>query len=138
MFGPFSVEKGEKYHITECYLVWNPANRLPFRGQDMMDVLTSVVLSHFHIASMFLSVLKINLAPFLQEDALNDNIMRNNMLINFGIKGDKIGMLHKIKGKSLIFLGSPSPSPIVLLCCFIQEVLPNPPSPFIFHIGCNT
>ena len=88
MFGPFSAEKGEKYHITGCYLVWNPANRLPFKRQEMMDVLTSVVLSHFHIASMFLSVLKINLAPFLQEDALNDNIMRNYMLINFGIKGD--------------------------------------------------
>ena len=88
MFGPFSSEKGEKYHTMECYLVWNPANRLPFKKQQMMDVLTSVVLSHFHIVSMFLSVLKINLAPFLQEDALNDNIMRNYMLIDFGIKGD--------------------------------------------------
>ena len=40
-------------------------------------------------------------------------------------------MLHKIEGKSLISL-SPSPSPIVLSCCFIQEVLPNPPSPLYF------
>ena len=31
---------------------------------EMMDVSTSVVLSHFHIVSMLLSVLKINLAPF--------------------------------------------------------------------------
>ena len=53
-----------------------------------MDVLTSVVFSHFHIVSMLLSVLKINLAPIFQEDTLNDNVMRNYMLINFGIKGD--------------------------------------------------
>ena len=51
---------------------------------EMMDVLTSVVPSHFHIVSMLLSVLKINLAPFLQEEALNDNVMRNYILINFG------------------------------------------------------
>ena len=31
VFGASSVEKGEKYHIMECYLVWNPANRLQFR-----------------------------------------------------------------------------------------------------------
>ena len=49
-----------------------------------MDVLTSVELSHFHIVSMLLSVLKINLAPFLHEEALKDNVMRNYMLINFG------------------------------------------------------
>ena len=29
------------------------------------------------------SVFKINLAPFLQEEALNENVMRNYMLINF-------------------------------------------------------
>ena len=55
----------------ECYLVW------------VMGFSTSVVLSHFYIVSMFLSVPKINLAPFLQEEALNDNVMRNYMLINF-------------------------------------------------------
>ena len=49
----------------------------------MMDVPTSVVLSHFHIVSMLLCVLEINLFPFLQEVALNDNVMRNYMLINF-------------------------------------------------------
>ena len=48
----------------------------------MMDVLTSVVLSRFHIVSMLLCFLKINLFPFLQEEALNDNVMRNYMLIN--------------------------------------------------------
>ena len=48
----------------------------------MMDVLTSVVLSHFHIVSMLLCFLKINLAAFLQEEALNDNVMRNYALIN--------------------------------------------------------
>ena len=47
---------------------------------EMMDVLTSVVLSYFHIVSMLLSVLKINLAPVLLEDALDDNVMRNYML----------------------------------------------------------
>ena len=50
---------------------------------EMMDVLTSAVLSHFHIISMLLSVLKVNLAPFLQEEALNGNVVRNYMLINF-------------------------------------------------------
>ena len=79
VFGAFSVEKGEKYHIIECYyLVWN---RLPSRTQikkvEIMDVLTSVVLSHFHIVSILISVFKINLALFLQEEALNDIVMRN-------------------------------------------------------------
>ena len=49
----------------ECYLVWKPAKRLLFRRQEkveMMDVLMSVVLPHFHIVSMLLSVLKINFA----------------------------------------------------------------------------
>ena len=76
MFGAFSVEKGEKYHIMECYLVWKPANRLPFRRQEKGKKKI--------IVSMLLSVLKINLASFLQEEALSDNVMRNNMLINSG------------------------------------------------------
>ena len=50
------MEKGEKYHIMECYLVWRPTN---FHLEDkkkveIMDVSTSVVLSHFHIVSMLL------------------------------------------------------------------------------------
>ena len=49
-----------------------------------MDVLTSVVLSHFHIVSILISVFKIKLALFLQEEASNDIVMRNYMLINFG------------------------------------------------------
>ena len=76
------MEKGEKYHIEECYLVGKPANRPPFTGQEkveIVDVLMSVVLFHFHIVSKLLSDLKINLAPFLQEEALNDNVMRNNL-----------------------------------------------------------
>ena len=76
MFGAFSVDKGEKYHIMECYLVWKPANRLPFRRQEKGKKKS--------IVSMLLSVLKINLASFLQEEALSDNVMRNNMLINSG------------------------------------------------------
>ena len=76
VFGAFSVEKGEKYHIMECYLVWKPANRLPFRRQEKGKKKS--------IVSMLLSVLKINLAPFLQEEALNDNVMRKYILINFG------------------------------------------------------
>ena len=76
MFGAFSVEKGEKYHIMECYLVWKPANRLPFRRQEKGKKKS--------IVSMLLSVLKINLASFLEEEALSDNVMRNNMLINSG------------------------------------------------------
>ena len=79
------MEKGEKYHIMECYLVWRPTN---FHLEDkkkleMMDVSTSVVLSHFVIVSMLLSVLKINLSPFLREEALNENVMRNYTMINF-------------------------------------------------------
>ena len=50
-----------------------------------MDVLTSAVLSYFHIVSMLVSVLKINLAPVLLEDALDDNVMRNYMFINVGV-----------------------------------------------------
>ena len=40
-------------------------------------------------------------------------------------------MLHKTRPKTLISLRSPSPSPIVPPCCFIQDVLPNPLSPFV-------
>ena len=36
----------------------------------------------FHLEDK--SVLKIHLAPFWQEEALSDNVMRNNMLIDFG------------------------------------------------------
>ena len=50
-----------------------------------MNVLTFVVLFHFHIVSKLLIVLKINLAPSLQEEALSDNVMRNKMLINVGV-----------------------------------------------------
>ena len=90
-----------------------------------------VVLSHFRIVSMFLSVLKINLAPFLQEEALSDNVMRNKMLINVGVvkglkQSNKIGVLHTIKGKNLISPRIPSPSPIVFPCCFTQDILLNP------------
>ena len=47
---------------------------------EMINVLTSVVLSYFHIVSMLLSVLKINLASVLLEDALDDNVRINYML----------------------------------------------------------
>ena len=49
----------------------------------MMDVLTFLVLSHFHIGSMLLP-LKSILPPLLHEDALCDSVMRNYTLINFG------------------------------------------------------
>ena len=58
----------EHYHI-----IWNATLfgnlQIDFHLGDkkkveMMDVLTSVVLSHFHTVSVLLSVLKINLAPF--------------------------------------------------------------------------
>ena len=41
-------------------------------------------------------------------------------------------MLHKIEGKTLISLGSPSPPSRILPCCFIQDVLPNPLPPLYF------
>ena len=43
-----------------------------------MDVLMSFVFSRFHIVSMLLSVLKTNLACFLQEP-LNENVVGNYM-----------------------------------------------------------
>ena len=52
VFGALSVEKGEKYHIEECYLVGKPANRLPFRGQEKsrnnecLNVCCALSLSH--------------------------------------------------------------------------------------------
>ena len=82
------MEKGEKYHIEECYLVGKPANRLPFRGQEKsrnnecLNVCCALSLSHCFKVTI---VLKINLAPFLQEEALSDNVMRNKMLINVGV-----------------------------------------------------
>ena len=88
MLGAFSEEKGEKYHIKEI-ATW--FGNLPIdlhledkKKVEIMDVLASVVFFHFHIVSMLLSDLKINLAPFLQEEALNDNVMRNNLQINSG------------------------------------------------------
>ena len=63
-FGAFSVEKREKYHIMEHYLVWKPTDRLEDKKKlEMMDVLTSVVLSDFHTVSMLLS-LKSIMPPF--------------------------------------------------------------------------
>ena len=100
----------------------------------MMGLLTSVVLSNFHIVSILLSVLRINLAPFLQ-DALNDNEKLNvdQFWVLKGLnQSNKIGMLHKMEGKTLISLGSLSPSSRVLPCCFIQDVLPNPLPPLYF------
>ena len=81
MFGACSVEKGEKYHIMECYLVWKPANRLPFRIQEKirnagcLNVRCAVSLPY---------CFNVPFCPFLQEEALNDIVMRNYTLINFG------------------------------------------------------
>ena len=47
-------------------------------------------------------------------------------------------MLHRIEGKSLISLRSPSPSPTVLSYCFIQDILLNPPSPPLSFILIET
>ena len=76
-------------NITLRNATWFGNLQIDFHLEDkkkveMMDVLTSIVLSRFHFASMLLSVLKINLASFLEEEALSDNVMRNNMLINSG------------------------------------------------------
>ena len=68
------MEKGEKCHIMECYLVWKPVRRLPFRRQEKsrndrcLNVHFALSLPHcFNV-----TLLKIKLAPFLQEEALND------------------------------------------------------------------
>ena len=68
------MEKGEKCHIMECYLVWKPARRLPFRRQEKsrndgcLNVRCALSLPHcFNV-----TLLKINFAPFWQEEALND------------------------------------------------------------------
>ena len=75
-------------NITSWNATWFGNLQKDFHLEDkkkveIMDVLTSVVLSHSHIVSMLLSVLIINLAPFLQEEALNDNVMGNYILIKF-------------------------------------------------------
>ena len=86
VFGAFSVEKGEKHHVMECYLVWKPANRLPFkrtrkiRNDECLNVRCPLSLLH----CFNFTTLRINIAPFLQEEALNDNVMRNYTLINSG------------------------------------------------------
>ena len=50
-------------------------------------------------------------------------------------QSNKREILHKIRGKSLKSLRSPSPSPIVLPCCFIQDILPNPlPSSYLILV----
>ena len=61
-------------------------NKLPFRRQEKStndgfpNVRCAVSLPHcFNV----ICVLEINLFPFLQEEALNDNVMRNYMLMNF-------------------------------------------------------
>ena len=79
------MKKGEKYHnygtlsSLETY-------RLPFRRQEKirnnrcLNIRCTLSLQHcFNVTP-----LKINLAAFLQEEALNDNVMKNYMLINLG------------------------------------------------------
>ena len=41
---------------------------------------------HYKLPQSFnvTSVLKVNLSPFLQEEALNEDVMRNYTLVNFG------------------------------------------------------
>ena len=95
-----------------------------------MGLLTSVVLSNFRIVSILLSVLRINLAGFFARCFKWQCYEKLNVDQFWVLKGlnqsNKIGMLHKIEGKTLISLGNPSPG-----CS------PQPPSPFVFHIGCN-
>ena len=74
----------------KCYLVWKPAKRHPFRRQEKSrndgcpNVPCALSLPHcFNV-----TLLKINLVPFLQDEALNDNVMRNCILINFGYYRD--------------------------------------------------
>ena len=138
VFGAFSAEKGEKYHIMECYLVWKTANRLLFRRQEkvkMMDVLIFLVLSHFHIGSMLLPLNQS--CPLFAQRCFMWQCYKKLHIDQFWIfkglnQSNKIGMLHKIKGKSLISLRSLSPSPIVLHCCFIQDFSPTPLPPLYF------
>ena len=77
-------------NITLRNATWLGNLQIDFHLEDkkkveIMNVLTFVVLFHFHIVSKLLIVLKINLAPSLQEEALSDNVMRNKMLINVGV-----------------------------------------------------
>ena len=71
------IDSYKKIHIVAGFVVLYNSSNL-----EVMDVLTSVVLSLPHCFNV--TFLKINLAPFLQEEALNDNVTRNYILINFG------------------------------------------------------
>ena len=66
----------------------------------MMDVLTSLVLSHFHIVSMLLS-LKSILAPFARRGFIRQCYEKLHIDQFWVLKGlnqsNKIGMLHKIR-----------------------------------------
>ena len=73
--GLFLWRKGRNITLWNATLFGNL--QIDFHLEDKKKVKRSIVL-------MLLSDLKINLAPFLQEEALNDNVMRNNMLINSG------------------------------------------------------
>ena len=141
VFGAFSAEKGEKCHIMECYLVWKTAHRLLFRRQEkvkMMDVLTFLVLSHFYIGSMLLP-LKSILPPFCMKMlyvTVSWEITHWSILVIWGIKPKQQNrnVTQNKRKKSNIPEESQSLpySPSLL---FYPGRLPNPPSPFIFHIG---
>ena len=143
VFGASSVEKGQKHHIMECYLVWKPANRLPFRIQEkveMMNVLTSTVLSHFHIASVLLS-LKSILPPFWEKRLKMKMLGKNTYVSLLGFQGIKPkqqngNVTWNKKKKSNIPMESQSFPYCPSLLFYLRR---SPQPPFIFHIqiGCN-
>ena len=75
-------------NITLWNATWfgKPANRLPFKRQEKRSnngcLNIRCPLSPPHSCNG--TTLKINISLFLQREALNDNVMRNYMFINFG------------------------------------------------------
>ena len=90
------------------------------------------MLSHFHIVSMLCSFFLNQSYPLFARGGFTWQCYEKYILININqiLKGlnqsNKIGMLHKIRQKTLIFLRSSNPSPIVLP----SFTTPLPPSYF--------
>ena len=100
-----------------------------------MDVLTSIVLSHFHTVSMLLSLKSI--LPLSARGGFKWQCYEKLHVDQFRVlkglnQSNKIGMLHKIRPKTLISMRSPSPSPIVPLVVLSRMFSPNPLPPSYF------
>ena len=67
------MERGEKYHIMECYLVWKPANRLPFRIQEKIRNAGCLFLPDYLVYQLLdqLKLKYLNLSKFTEDKVLH-------------------------------------------------------------------